>query len=174
MRHGRPRQGGGSVAISTDIPASRTREQGRRGAASGDEITRPVAINLCVERTKPPQCVARSRGCAARRDRRHGSRPSLRRQAASPTIRSVFPMRDRTARRICARRYATGKQHERNFPLQHLAARNRTGGQAIVAPRIAGKDSIAANLPPHSDGKASAAQKAADKTASCRNERRPW
>jgi hypothetical protein len=41
--------------------------------------------------------------------------------------------------------------------IQDFAGRNRTGGQAIVAPRIAGENSIAANLPPHSDGKASAA-----------------
>jgi len=53
---------------------------------------------------------------------------------------------------------ATAQRHEWNFPLDpHFAGRNRTGGQAIVAPRIAGEDSIAANLPPHSDGKASAA-----------------
>src|SRR5262249_57939560 len=50
-------------------------------------------------------------------------------------------VRDHTARRVCAQRAALRSDrewHERNFPLQDFAVRNRTGGQAIVAPRIAG------------------------------------
>src|SRR5262249_16433330 len=53
------------------------------------------------------------------------------------------PVRGHTALCICAvgaaHWAATAQRHEWNFPLDpHFAGRNRTGGQAIVAPRIAG------------------------------------
>src|SRR5262252_9854123 len=80
-------------------------------------------------------------------------------------------MRDRTARRVCARRYATGKQHERNFPLQDFGARNRTGGQAIVAPRIAGGRQHRCQSTAAFRGKSVGRLKAADETASCRNDK---
>src|SRR5262249_56072982 len=51
---------------------------------------------------------------------------------------------------------------------------NRAGGQAIVAPRIAG--GMTASLPTYRRIRKRRARplKAADKTASCRNERRLW
>src|SRR5262245_9615713 len=104
----------------------------------------------------------------------------LKRAAPNGAARdSIFVLRvSHTARCICpvgaAHWAAIAQRHEWNFPLDpHFAGRNRTGGQAIVAPRIAGENSIAANLPPHSDGKVGRL-KAADKTASCRNERSLW
>src|SRR5207244_11248137 len=74
-------------------------------------------------------------------------------QAAPPTVHSVFPRagshrapRLRAARRVAQR----PRRHERNF-----CGRSKTfstepnTGPSDCRPRIAGDDSIAANLPPH-------------------------
>src|SRR5262249_11656120 len=62
----------------------------------------------------------------------------------------------------------------RNLRIKILRDGTEQGAKRLSRRGSRGKDSIAANLPPHSDGKASAAKKAADKTTSCRNERSLW
>jgi rare lipoprotein A len=83
-------------------------------------------------------------------------------------------VRDHTARRVCAQRAALRSDrewHERNFPLQGFAVRNRTGGQAIVAPRIAGERQHRCQSTAAFRGKSVGRLKAADETASCRNDK---
>jgi len=70
---------------------------------------------------------------------------------------------------------ATAQRHEWNFPLDpRFAGRNRTGGQAIVAPRIAGGRQHRCQSTAAFRRESIGRLKAADKTASCRNERSLW
>jgi hypothetical protein len=64
-----------------------------------------------------------------------------------------LPVRDHTARRVCAQRDALRsdrERHERNFcgRSKKFSTEPNTG-PSDCRPRIAGDDSIAANLPPH-------------------------
>src|SRR5262245_28156370 len=58
--------------------------------------------------------------------------------------------------------------------IQDFAGRNRTGGQAIVAPRIAGGKQHCCQSTAAFRRESIGRLKAADKTASCRNERSLW
>ena len=140
MRHGRPRQGGRSVAIATGIGRGPDPKNRVGSLTLGDEII----VLAAVERVELAAA--------------HSGRPRLRPlatihatimlESAAPsgaardsfgppceaTPHSALPL---WALRV-AQRPRNGKG--RNFGLiQDFAARNRTGGQEIVAPRIAGE-----------------------------------
>ena len=154
MRPGRPRQGGRSVAIATGIRRGPD-PQNRVGSLTlGDEIIVLAAVER-VELAAAHSGRPRLRPLATI----HARSCSRARRQASPQVIHFALVRDHRALHLCCARCVLcsgGQRHEWNFPLhQDFAARNQTGAKRLSRQGSREEDSIAANLPPHSDGKAS-------------------
>jgi hypothetical protein len=169
MRHGRPRQGGRSVAIATGIRRGPTlRIESARSHSAMKSLFSPQRVELAAAHSGRPRlrplATIHARSC------------SRARRQAPPQVIHFALSREVAPRCICAVRAAQRRATAR----MELSAPSRfcgtepNRGQAIVGSRIAGRRQHRCQSTAAFRRESVAAQKRPTKRRRAVNERRPW